>query len=608
MSVRSALSNFAPHPGVRLLLYNERVVEPPSNTNHDTEVYPSSLPLALIVLGICLSVFIISLDRGIITTAIPSIVIEFQYYSDIGWALVLGRAVQGLGSAGILTGSFVVGTHSVRLASRPILFAFVGVLYGTGALVGPMLGGVFSQLTTWRWCFYINLPIGAITFVSVFCFFDPRGSQKMPELGRQTSDLTSIGNSFFRRIKALDWIGNTLFTSACTFLFLALQWSQERSSDWSSARCIAIIVLSGAMFLSFGVWLWWQGDEALIPLHILRQRTVAVSCIAAFFIYGTLLIHTYYLPIWFQAIKDKTAIESGIATIPYMLINALFSLAAGVFVSKNGLFAPPAIAGCFIATIGAGLLATLQPNTTTATWAGFEALVSAGLGMAIQQGFSAVQATLPIHEVPIGTAAVVACQSAGGAIFVSVGNTLLQNHLFDANTANTIPGVNIRAVIELGATRFREFVPAESLPALLNLYNDALQAVFIAAVPLCGLALFCTLFMEWKSVREGESPHYEAQTASELEIGSIPGFSTPELGSDAPTLAHLAPRARARWNQRWKTPRTASKTPLSTLNVVPELNISEKTLAPFQIKHDGFLAGEMKEVEIQDEIGKAITV
>lgn len=125
--------------------------------------------------------------------------------------------------------------------------------------------------------------------------------------------------------------------------------------------------------------------------------------------------------------------------------------------------------------------------------------------MAIQQGFSAVQAMLPLEEVPIGTAAVVASQSLGGAIFVSVGNTLLQDHLLNENTAGSIPGVNVRAVFQLGPTQFRNVVPPESLPALVTLYNESLKRVFIAAVPLCGTAFICSCFMEWKSIKRQET-------------------------------------------------------------------------------------------------------
>ncbi|KAK5079432.1 hypothetical protein LTS08_008843 [Lithohypha guttulata] len=559
-SIASDFSGFAPHPGVRPLAITEdrSVLGKAAGPTDDDHEYPGPLPLALIIVGICLSVFLISLDRNIITTAIPEITARFHSYDDIGWygsaylltasafqplygriymsfdtkqsflyavgvfeigslicgispsskVLIIGRAIQGVGSAGILTGSFVVGTHSVRLQARPILFAFVGILYGVGALCGPLLGGVFTDLISWRWCFYINLPVGGITFLSVLIFFT---SQK------HDSSIVSI--PFTKRVLALDWIGNLILLGACTMLFLALQFSEERHS-WSSARCIGLICGFGVTAMVFVAWMFHKGTAALIPVHVIRQRTVAASCGAAFFIYGALLLHSYYLPIWFQAVKGASAIGSGVNMIPYMVVNAFFSLFAGIFVSKNGLFAPPAIIGCAIGTVGAGLLATLQPNTSTATWVGFEVLISAGLGMAIQQGFSAVQTVLPLKEVPIGTAAVVACQSAGGAIFVSIGNTLLQNHLLDENNANAIPGVNIRSIIELGTIRFRAVVPAADLPALINLYNDALQAALIAAVPLCGCAFLCSLCMEWKSLKRkavGEPVDTESNAAKVSE-------------------------------------------------------------------------------------------
>ena len=203
--------------------------------------------------------------------------------------------------------------------------------------------------------------------------------------------------------------------------------------------------------------------------------------------------------------------------IPYMAANALFSLLAGVFVSKNGLFAPPAIVGCAIGSIGCGLLATLHPKSSTGQWVGYEILISGGLGLAIQQGFSAVQTALPLEEVPIGTAAVVACQSFGGAIFVTVGNTVLQNHLLAQNNVHRIPGVNVRTVIEQGTTQFRKYVPPDVLPELIKLYNESLQGVFITAVPLCGLAFLCSLCMEWKSVRQG---HADGKDAVQKTVGA----------------------------------------------------------------------------------------
>ncbi|KAK1963073.1 major facilitator superfamily transporter [Colletotrichum sublineola] len=503
----------------------------------EKEEWVEGWPLAFLLLGICLVVFLISVDRTILTTAIPYITSEFQSTAEIGWygsaylltacafqpvfgrvftlfsvkwsymlaifmfligslicgvapnsvTLIVGRAVAGLGSAGILTGSFVIVATVVPLRLRPIYTAIVGLMFGFGATVGPLLGGVFTDLVSWRWCFYINLPIGGVTVVVFLLFFHPKRHQRHEQ-------------TFFDRFLDLDVVGNVFLLGACVMPFLALEFTTQGEA-WSSARVAGLLAGAGATAAVFVAWQWWKQDGALLPPAIVTQRTVAASCVAAFATYGALLIHSYFLPLWFQAIKGESAISSGVDMIPYVAANALFSLLSGVFVSVVGYFVPPAVVGGMIATAGCGLLLLLSQDSSTAQWVGFEILVSAGFGMSIQQGFMAVQAILPPDDVPIGTAAVVASQSLGGAIFVSVGNALFQNHLLQASAENMVPGVDIRAVLEGGATAFRDVVPASTFPMLLTVYNEALRVAFTAAIPLAGVSAIAACFMEWKSVK-----------------------------------------------------------------------------------------------------------
>lgn len=287
-------------------------------------------------------------------------------------------------------------------------------------------------------------------------------------------------------------------------LFLAFSYT-EQGRSWSSSSVVGLLIGSGLMFVIFVFWLRHQGDRALLPFSVIFQRSVSASCLIAFFIYGTMLIHAYYLPIWFQAIKGDSAVHSGVSMIPYMIANALFSLLAGIFVSKNGYFVPPAIIGCAIGTVGCGLLSTLNVDTFSDKWIGYQILTSTGLGMAIQQGFTAVSAILPLDQIPIGTAAVIACQSLGGAVFLSVGNTILQHELLEAGGNTDLGGISIQRVIDAGATEFRAFVPSSILPALLKNYNSALQKVFIAAIPLSGLAFIASFGLEWRSVKKKSS-------------------------------------------------------------------------------------------------------
>lgn len=314
-------------------------------------------------------------------------------------------------------------------------------------------------------------------------------------------DARESNKPLLEKILALDLIGNFLLVVAAVLLFLALQFNAQYWS-WGSSRVVGLLVGSGITAIIFVLWQWRQGDKALLPPRIVLQRSVAASCLGAFFIYGTFLVHAYYLPIWFQAIKNDTAIMSGVSLIAYVIGNAVFSVIAGSLVSKVGYFAPPAIIGAAIGTVGCGLLSTLRVDSGPGQWVGYQVVTSAGLGMAVQQGVIAVQTVLTLEQIPVGIAAIISMQSLGGAVFVSVGNNILQNILKQASAAKTLPGIDVKAVIAAGATQFRSIVPAGSLPALLVAYNYALQRVFIAAIPLSGLAFVVALGLEWRSVRE----------------------------------------------------------------------------------------------------------
>lgn len=284
-------------------------------------------------------------------------------------------------------------------------------------------------------------------------------------------------------------------------LLLALQWGGTKYV-WNSARIVGLLVGAGVELLVFIAWQRYQGSKALVPLQIIGQRTVAASCGSSFFAAGAMLVHAYYLPYWFQAIRDNSPIQSGVHLIPYMASNFFFSVVAGLLVTKTGYFNPPALLGPIIGAIGSGLLTTLQVDISTAKWVGYEVLTALGIGIMIQQSLVAVQAVLPRETVPIGTALVIFAQSLSGSIFVSVGSSLLRNKLSAGLSEARLPGVNISEILSVGATEVRDKVPVKELAQFLVIYNDALQKLFILAIPLMALAFFTALAMEWRSLKE----------------------------------------------------------------------------------------------------------
>jgi MFS family permease len=351
------------------------------------------------------------------------------------------------------------------------------------------------------------------------------------------------------RLLDLDLVGNVLILSSAIMMFLAFQYT-SKGVPWLSFEVINLLFGSGTVGIMFTWWQWMKGDAALIPPRIATQRTVAASCGMAFMIYAALINLTYFLPVWFQAIKGVSALQSGVNMIPYFVVNGVFTLAAGFFVSRIGYATPPAVIGSAIGTVGLGLMTLLRVDSTTAQWAGFQVLTSAGFGVSIQQGFTAVQTVLADEDMAIATAAVVASQSLGGAVFLSVGNSVFQQQLLQATAARVLDGIDIKKLIDAGAASFRQLVPAEDLPTMLQVYNKALTTVFTVSIPLGGLAAIIACFIEWKSVRtdragkaRGEEGNAGEEPSDAVGMASMSTMPKSETGSAtaiaSPSRVHL---------------------------------------------------------------------
>lgn len=320
----------------------------------------------------------------------------------------------------------------------------------------------------------------------------------------------------FERLLDLDLAGNALLLGASMLLFLALEFSTH-GMGWNNEKVMALL---GGFGLAIIVFICWQnrlGDAALMPPRLALQRTVSASCGMAFMIYAALINLTYFLPIWFQAIRGASALQSGINMIPYFIVNAVCSVGAGIFVTKIGYVTPPAVIGSAVGTVGLGLMTLLRVNTTTVQWAGYQVLTSLGFGISIQQGFMAVQTVVKDEDLAIATAAVVAAQSLGGAVFLSVGNSIFQNKLLKASSSQALGDIDIKKLLDGGAASFRHLVPADKLPQMLEIYNKALVAVFMVSIPLGVLSAVISCFIEWKSVKQKRPARKEESQENQQE-------------------------------------------------------------------------------------------
>ncbi|KFY01036.1 hypothetical protein O988_02960 [Pseudogymnoascus sp. VKM F-3808] len=521
---------------------------------------PMGPKLYLIVFSLMMAVFCVALDNTIIAVAIPRITDQFHNLNDVGWygsayllttcsfqllfgkfysmfnvkwvlltglaifeigslvcalaptsmALIIGRAVAGVGSAGIFTGALVVLAHTVRVERRPAFFGLIGAMYGIASVAGPLMGGAFTEKLTWRWCFYINLPIGAVTTVGLVFFLKLKKKAKRKE------------QPFWVTFKHLDPLGTAIFVPAIICLLLALQWGGV-NYPWSNGRIIALFVLFGITLIVF-IWLQiWLKDDATVPARIASQRTIASSVLFGLCIGGSFFIYVYFIPIWFQAILGTSAIGAGVDSLPLILAQVFAIIVSGGLVTYFGYFAPFFIASSVVMSVGAGLLTLLKVDSSKGAWVGFQFIYGLGVGLGFQQGGVAAQAVLKFSDVPIGTAVVLFVQILGGAVFVGVAQNLFTNNLVKNLTALNIPNFDPQSIVHAGATNLRHMVDPARLPEVLVAYNSAIMKTFQLGLILSCLSILGAVGVEWRSMKAkpAATPEEKAEKAEAVETGVV---------------------------------------------------------------------------------------
>ncbi len=330
---------------------------------------------------------------------------------------------------------------TVPLAKRPLVFGCFGMIWGIASIAGPLLGGVFTDSVSWRWCFYINLPIGGVS-IAVILFI-----LRLPVTNEHA------GKPILERIRQLDLIGASLLIPAIICLLLALQWGGNKY-PWNNSRIIGLFVGFGLLVILFAISQVYIGEKATLPPKILKQRTVLASSLFALFFGGAFFLLVYYVPIFFQSVEGSSAMKSGIQLLPMMLATVVSSVVIGGLITAAGYYTPFLIISAAIATIGTGLITMYDIDISSGKWIGYQIVVGAGVGAGFQVPMTAVQTVLKAEDIPVGTAIVMFAQTLGGALFIAVGQSVFQNGLI-SGVVKYAPGVTPEIIVGAGATEMR---------------------------------------------------------------------------------------------------------------------------------------------------------
>ncbi|GAA5969764.1 hypothetical protein JCM11641_008035 [Rhodosporidiobolus odoratus] len=326
--------------------------------------------------------------------------------------LIIFRGMQGFGGGGLLTLVLIIVSDIVSLKDRGKYQGVTEITIAIGNGVGPIIGGVMAQKLTWRWCFWINLPIAGASIVVIALFLP----------------LKKVTGSTKEKLLKIDYGGALLTIAATVLVILPLNWGGT-SFPWVSGPVLGCLFAGIFTFVLFMLWEWKVAKIPVVPPFIFKQRTVAAIFASTFFSGATILCQLYYLPQYFQVCRGDSAIRSGVLIIPQLVTTTVFVFISGQLVARTGEYKPSICVGYAVWAIGLGLLSTLHENTSTAKVVGYQLLNGAGQGQTLQTSMVAAQAAVARSEMSVVTSVRNFMRSLGGTVFLVIASAIINNTL-----------------------------------------------------------------------------------------------------------------------------------------------------------------------------------
>ncbi|KAK7013236.1 major facilitator transporter-like protein [Favolaschia claudopus] len=527
-----------------------------STTKHEKpRRKPHQQGLAVAFTAMMLSQMLISLDQTILATALPRIASRFQAFSLQGWVatafilaqtvfilfvgqmtriypakwilvnsiaifeigslLIAGRAVSGVGAAGIYVSLVQVLTQVTRLEDRPRLFGVFGATVAVSSLEicqsTPPLAP--ADILDDRWCFFINLPLGVVSITGVTLLL-----KASPPLGADPTKRSWA--DVLEQTRRMDFVGAILSAGAVTCLILALQWGGNTKA-WNDKAVIITFVFAGALTAVYVAWEKYMGERAMIPTVIFKTLGVWAILIYCMLTRFSMLLFSYYIPIFYQAARHRTATESGIDLVPLMLSLVLTLIIAGQIVGKTGHVWPFLVVGPIILAIGSGLLYTLTPTTSSAKLIGFQILAGAGTGMGMQNAMMALQTVFRDEPRLIGQASSMGSFTGflGGTIGLGIAEPVFASELTKKLLVYA-PEAPVQVVKESPVAIYTELEP-EMIAGVVRSYSEALRVVYVIGVPVAGIGLLLATFLIPKSKLIQKGPPGRGASADEKKNSDL---------------------------------------------------------------------------------------
>ena len=397
--------------------------------------------------------------------------------------LIAFRALQGIGAGGLIVGAQAIIGDVVSPRERGRYMGYFGAVFGVTSVIGPLLGGYFTTSLSWRWVFYINVPIGAVALAVV---------------------ATTLHLPRRRTEHKVDYWGVTLLSAGVTALILLSTWGGTTYA-WGSAQIIGLGI-AGVALLAACVAVERRAAEPLLPLDLFRNGvfdlTSVIGFIVGFAMYGAIV----YLPLYFQTVNGVSPTVSGLELLPLMVGFLGMSIASGQLITRNGKYKIYPVAGTAILAVGLYLLSTMTATTSFGLAALDMLVVGVGLGLVMQVLVIAVQNAVPYRHLGTATSLATFFRSIGGSFGVAILGAVFTGRLA-AEDARYLPPAALKALRAAGSAVSQNPAQLKTLPAPVHhgfvlAFSHSLDTVFLVAVPIVVVAFAVTLFLREVPLRD----------------------------------------------------------------------------------------------------------